>query len=154
MNEALSIACFARRLHFSSAYAYAAPGASPVANEAIYGRWAAPDGLGCNFTVECVFVGSIDPLTGMTVNLTDVDCWMRGVVREFDHHSLAGHFRLAGSPATADAIARAFHDAVKNAVVDHQTTQAADRAFVRLIKTRLREGSDSWTEWSEAADDV
>lgn len=127
-----------RAVHFSSAYGYAVKGESAMGNEATYGRWSASDGLGCNFRAECSFEGSVDPLTGMVANLSDVDHWLKSAAEEFDHRDLTGHPRLAGSPATADAIARAFAVAVSE--------RMPSQSGVKLIRVRLREGALSWVD--------
>lgn len=128
-------AILSRAIHFSSAYSYARKGETPVENEAVYGRWSAPDGFGCNFRAECSFEGPVDPLTGMVANLADVDCWLKAAAEEFDHHDLTGHPRMAGAPATADAIARAFALSVRE--------RMPSESGVKLVRVRLREGASS-----------
>ena len=123
-----------RAVYFSSAYAYSMRGVPAHENALVYGRWHAPDGRGCNFRVECSFEGEVDSLTGMLVDLAEVDAWMKAAADEFDHRDISESPRLAGKPATADALAMAFHAAVEERMTGR----------VRLARTRVREGAH-WT---------
>ena len=62
-----------RRVMFSAGHAYWLVGLTDEQNKALFGRWASPYGHGHNYTVEVTFEGAVDPVTGMIVNIVDID---------------------------------------------------------------------------------
>ena len=69
-----------RRVAFSAGHAYWLPDKSDEENRRLFGRWASRWGHGHNYTVEATIAGTIDPATGMVVNMTDVDKILKGAV--------------------------------------------------------------------------
>jgi 6-pyruvoyltetrahydropterin/6-carboxytetrahydropterin synthase len=58
-------------------------------NWRVYGKCNNPYGHGHNYVVEISLSGTVDPATGMIVNLTDLDSFVeREVIEAFDHKSL------------------------------------------------------------------
>jgi len=62
-----------RRVMFSAGHAYWLVGLTDEQNKALFGRWASRYGHGHNYTVEVTFEGAVDPVTGMIVNIVDID---------------------------------------------------------------------------------
>lgn len=81
MEAYLSIAT-----HFSAAHRLARPDLSYEKNCEIYGKCARPNGHGHNYHLEVTVKGEIDPRTGMTVDLGDLQKAIDDyVVEPFDH---------------------------------------------------------------------
>jgi 6-pyruvoyltetrahydropterin/6-carboxytetrahydropterin synthase len=58
-------------------------------NNRVYGKCNNPFGHGHNYVVEVSVSGTVDPATGMIVNLMDLDSFVeREVIEAFDHKSL------------------------------------------------------------------
>lgn len=63
----------ARRVQFRCAHLYHQPQISRDENQKIFGACFSPHGHGHTYTLEAYFQGDIDPVTGMILNLTEVD---------------------------------------------------------------------------------
>ncbi len=62
---------------------------SEEVNRRIFGKCANPHGHGHNYAVEITVTGSVDPATGMIVNLAELDAFFQArVLDEFDHANL------------------------------------------------------------------
>ena len=62
-----------RRVAFSAGHAYWLDGKTDEENRRLFGPFASRWGHGHNYIVEATVAGEIDPLSGMVVNITDVD---------------------------------------------------------------------------------
>ncbi|HEY3332398.1 MAG TPA: 6-carboxytetrahydropterin synthase [Capsulimonadaceae bacterium] len=71
-----------RRGAFSAAHNYWLAGLTPDENAALFGKWAAQEGHGHNYTVELTVAGGIDRRTGMVVNIVDIDRVLKAEVLE------------------------------------------------------------------------
>lgn len=72
--------------HFSAAHRLASPHLSYDENCAIYGKCARPNGHGHNYHLEVTVQGTIDPRTGMIVDLAQLQAAIQNtVVEPFDH---------------------------------------------------------------------
>jgi 6-pyruvoyltetrahydropterin/6-carboxytetrahydropterin synthase len=96
-----------RIYHFSAGHRLADPALSDEANEALYGQCFRPHGH--NYYLEVTVAGRPDAVTGMAVDLGQID----GAVRErvldhVDHRTLEGVPALAGVVTTGEGLARAF----------------------------------------------
>jgi len=96
-----------RVYHFSAGHRLADPALSDAANEALYGACFRPHGH--NYYLEVTVAGRPDPVTGMSVDLGQID----GAVRErvldrVDHRTLEDVPALAGVVTTGEGLARAF----------------------------------------------
>jgi len=88
MNKGLIIA-LGRRYGFSAAHRLHSPELSEEENCRVYGKCNNPYGHGHNYVVEVSVSGTVDPATGMIVNLADLDGFVeREVIEAFDHKSL------------------------------------------------------------------
>lgn len=78
-----------RRYRFSASHRLHSPQLSEEENCRIYGKCNNPYGHGHNYVVEVSVSGTVDPATGMIVNLADLDGFVeREVIEAFDHRSL------------------------------------------------------------------
>ena len=77
-----------RRFDFSASHRYYREEWSEEENSRVFGLCALPNGHGHNYTLEVAVAGAPDPVTGMVVNLVDLEDAVAGVVRLFDHKHL------------------------------------------------------------------
>lgn len=78
-----------RRYHFSAAHRLHVDALSPGENRAAFGKCNNPFGHGHNYMVEVTFAGSIDPDTGMVVDLATLDAFAASqMLAVFDHANL------------------------------------------------------------------
>jgi len=83
------IAHFSRRYRFSAAHRLHVEALSEEVNRATFGKCNNPFGHGHNYVVEVTLSGPVDPVTGMVVNLSDLDLFaQREVLDLFDHANL------------------------------------------------------------------
>ena len=80
---------FGRRYRFAASHRLHSPQLSEEENCRVYGKCNNPHGHGHNYVVEVIVSGTVDPATGMVVNLKDLDNFVqREVIEPFDHKSL------------------------------------------------------------------
>ena len=86
---ARQIAHLSRRYHFSASHRLHVDALSAEENRAMFGKCNNPFGHGHNYVVEVTLSGPVDPVTGMIVNLGDLDLFaQREVMDLFDHANL------------------------------------------------------------------
>lgn len=66
-------AYLSRRYHFSASHRLHAEGLSAAVNYETFGKCNNPHGHGHNYILQVTFSGQIDPITGMVMNLADLD---------------------------------------------------------------------------------
>ncbi len=103
-----------RTIHFNAAHRLFNPGKSEEWNRATYGDAANPSGYGHNYALEVSVAGEADPVTGMVVNLTDLDRILKEEVdRPLDHRHLNAEIpEFASTVPTAENLARWIWDRV------------------------------------------
>jgi len=80
---------FSRRYHFSAAHRLHVDALSEEENRRTFGKCNNPFGHGHNYVVEVTLSGPVDAVTGMVVNLSDLDLFaQREVLDLFDHANL------------------------------------------------------------------
>jgi 6-pyruvoyltetrahydropterin/6-carboxytetrahydropterin synthase len=78
-----------RRYRFAASHRLHAPSLSDAENAAIYGKCNHPHGHGHNYEIELTISGTVDPVTGMVINLTDLDAIVnREIISRFDFANL------------------------------------------------------------------
>lgn len=88
MSERLKIE-LGRRYRFAASHRLHSELLSEEQNCRVYGKCNNPYGHGHNYVLEITVSGTVDPATGMIVNLTDLDGFVeREVIAVFDHKSL------------------------------------------------------------------
>ena len=97
-----------RRYHFSAGHRLASPALSAPDNWRLYGQCYRPHGH--NYEVEVTVAGALDPLTGMSADLGQLDAIVRRVLLDrVDHRDLSTSVpELAGVLTTGEELARTF----------------------------------------------
>jgi 6-pyruvoyltetrahydropterin/6-carboxytetrahydropterin synthase len=130
-----------RKVSFSSGHRYFIPDYGEEANREIYGSRFSTAGHGHNFVLEAYLEGEVDPLTGMVVNLKDVDRLVKEVVEPLDHHYLNGDIPFFQEVVpTAENIALYCFRQIRGRLKSES---------IRLKGVRLYEGSELWVDCGE-----
>jgi 6-pyruvoyltetrahydropterin/6-carboxytetrahydropterin synthase len=97
-----------RRYHFSAGHRLAHPDLDAAANQRLYGQCYRQHGH--NYAVEVTVAGALDPVTGMTIDLAEVDAAVaRALLDRVDHYDLSSTVaELDGVITTGENLARAF----------------------------------------------
>lgn len=78
-----------RRYHFSASHRLHTDAYSAEENQRVFGKCNNPHGHGHNYVVQVTFSGPVDPVTGMVVNLADLDAFAQAnLIARFDHTNL------------------------------------------------------------------
>ena len=78
-----------RRYQFSASHRLHTQALGAEGNRALYGKCNNPFGHGHNYTVQVTLAGTVDPATGMLVNLADLDAFAeRELLERFDLRNL------------------------------------------------------------------
>lgn len=78
-----------RRVAFSSGHRYWLASKSDAENSRLFGRWASRHNHGHNYVLWVGARGPVDPVTGMVVNIKDIDDLLQAaVVGRFDQRSI------------------------------------------------------------------
>ncbi len=135
----------ARRISFASAHFYKNTQWSSAQNTAVFGRCYTEHGHGHNYTLEAFLQGPIDSVTGLLINLIDVDKILKHVIHPLDHQHLNFDVPFfAQNIPTTENLARYCFCELRRALSDH----LPDRS-IQLDKVRLFENEDLWAEYSE-----
>jgi 6-pyruvoyltetrahydropterin/6-carboxytetrahydropterin synthase len=128
-----------RRVTFAAAHVLRRPEWDEERNHAIFGACARDHGH--NYVLEVSVSGTIDPDTGMVVNLKDLDAAVRdAVVGQVDHRHLNHDVPfLAGVVPTAENLALAFWERLEGRL-------AEGRPGCRLRRVRLVESENNAAE--------
>ncbi len=130
-----------RKVSFSSGHRYFIPDHGEEANREIYGSRFSSAGFGHNFILQVYLEGEVDPLTGMVVNLKDVDALVKKVVEPLDHHYLN-----ADIPYFQEVVPTAENITL---YCFRQIRKRLESDSVRLKQVRLYEGDDLWVDCRE-----
>lgn len=109
-----------RRYHLSASHRLDCEALSPQENRDVYGKCNNPHGHGHNYRIEVTVQGPVDPVTGMVMNMADLDA----VVGE----SVVERFHLAN--LNADPLFKR----------EVPTTENLCRAVYRLLGGSLPQG--------------
>lgn len=140
MNEPQRIR-LVRAIEFSAALRYAHPELSREANRDLYGSLYHEKGLGTNFRLEASFVGVVDRLTGMIINLVDIDRWLKAVISGLENRFLNEVF--SKEAPTPERLARFCYESLELLV------KAEASASASLEKIRLFEGESLAVTYSK-----
>lgn len=104
---------FTRRYHFSASHRLDCEALSPQENRDVYGKCNNPHGHGHNYRVEVTVRGSIDPATGMVMNMADLDTLVgESVVERFHLANLNADPLFQQEVPTTENLCRAIHGLV------------------------------------------
>lgn len=125
-----------RKIFFSAAHRYESSDLSEADNLALYGG--AYHVHGHDYTLTCTLEGPVDPVTGLVVNLVDVDKILKSVVAPLDQkplHEVLPEFQEK-IPSTEN-LAIYFFEKLRNSWPEP----------ISLVKVRLEENEDLWAEY-------
>ena len=134
-----------RRVRFSAAHHFAVPWLSPEERERLFGDGARTRGHGHDYTLEATVEGSVDPRSGMVMNIKEMKARLHGV----GLRGIAGRMlndeveELSGRTPTLENLLR-----VLWARLEH----AGWPPGVRLVRLTLREVDELFAEY-EGKDD-
>lgn len=140
---------FARTVTFSCAHRYFNPKLDDDENRRLYGSMYRAEGFGHNFLLEAHFEGEIEALTGMIINLIDVDRWLKEIAAVLDHKNLNELPQFRDVSPTPERIVQWFHTQLESLVARHVSAlqSRADNRNIRLAKVRLYEGDNLWVDY-------
>jgi 6-pyruvoyltetrahydropterin/6-carboxytetrahydropterin synthase len=91
-----------RRVGFSSGHRYWLSSLSEAENRSRFGKWASPYNHGHNYLLDVTVEGSIEPTTGMVVNIKRIDDVLKSVVvSQFDGKSINDEVAFFQSQASS-----------------------------------------------------
>ncbi len=106
-TTAPSLVHLTRVYHFSAGHQLVNPALTAEENARLYGACARPHGH--NYYLELTVAGVPDTMTGMVLDLAQLDERVQqAVVERVDHQTLEGVPELAGVISTGEGLARAF----------------------------------------------
>jgi 6-pyruvoyltetrahydropterin/6-carboxytetrahydropterin synthase len=112
-----------RRVAFSSGHRYWLESLSEEENRKLYGKWASPYNHGHNYVLEVSVTGKIDPVSGMVVNIKEIDDVLQDmIVSQYDQKSLndeVAEFRK--TPTSTEFIARVIWNKLAGALPERMT---------------------------------
>ena len=111
-----------KRVEFSASHRYWNPKWNEEANRAVFGKCISPYGHGHNYVLEVTVDGTVDPDTGMIINIYDLKPIISEVLKDFDHK-----FLNEDNPYFKDLI---------------PTTENIARVLWDLIEKKLKETTD------------
>jgi 6-pyruvoyltetrahydropterin/6-carboxytetrahydropterin synthase len=131
-------AYFGRRYMLSASHRLHSESLSAEENQAAYGKCNNPHGHGHNYVVEVMVCGSVDPSTGMVMNLVELDEVVRKRVMErFDHTNLNLDPLFVNRVPTTENLCRAIFEML------NETVEAA-----KLVQIRVEETENNFFEYS------
>jgi 6-pyruvoyltetrahydropterin/6-carboxytetrahydropterin synthase len=115
VSETLKIE-LGRRYCFAASHRLHSDALSAEENARVYGKCNNPYGHGHNYVVEISVSGTLDPATGMIVNLADLDGFVeREVIEAFDHKSLNEDVpAFRGKVPTTENVCREIYQRLKH----------------------------------------
>jgi 6-pyruvoyltetrahydropterin/6-carboxytetrahydropterin synthase len=127
-----------RAIEFSSSLRYARPGLSAAENERLFGRRASQHGH--NYRLEVTLRGEPDPITGMVIDLKDLQTLLeREIMARFDHRDLNQDTDFfEKDPPTPENLAR---------VIERLLLAALPAGS--LDRIRLQQDEDLWVDLIE-----
>ncbi|HMD43125.1 MAG TPA: 6-carboxytetrahydropterin synthase [Candidatus Acidoferrum sp.] len=132
-----------RRYKFAASHRLHSEKLSSEENSRVYGKCNNPHGHGHNYVLEISVSGTVDPATGMIVNLADLDQFVeKEVIEAFDHRSLNEEV-----PAFRDLV-----PTTENVCIEiYQRLQRFSKA--KLERVRVEETGNNAFEYSGERDE-
>lgn len=128
-----------RKFEFSASHRYWKKDWSEEQNQDIFGACTSPYGHGHNYDLYVTVEGSIDPDTGMIINLTQLKSIVNEILKDFDHK-----FLNMDTPYFTDLIPTTENiAAVLFKIIDEKLSDASG---VSLNKIRLYEMQNLFAE--------
>jgi 6-pyruvoyltetrahydropterin/6-carboxytetrahydropterin synthase len=128
-----------RRFEFSASHRYWRDDWSIERNQQTFGKCTSPYGHGHNYTLDVTIAGTLDPVTGMVMSLTDLKAMVGAVLEQFDHKHLN-----ADTPYFQDRIPTT--ENIVRVLWELLAPQMPEG--VVLARLRLYEMNDLWAEYA------
>jgi 6-pyruvoyltetrahydropterin/6-carboxytetrahydropterin synthase len=127
-------AYLSRRYRFSASHRLHSEQMSQAENRVTYGKCNNPFGHGHNYLLEVTVGGPVNEITGMVVNLVDLDeCVEREILGRFDLENLNSRPEFANTVPTTENLCTLIFDLLNNDILKRTFTQA------HLVSVRLEE---------------
>ena len=141
------IAHLSRRYHFSASHRLHVDALSEEENRATFGKCNNPFGHGHNYVLEVTLSAPVDPVTGMVVNLSDLDLFAhREVLDLFDHAN------LNTLEAFRDRVTTTENVCVEMWSIFSRFAESIDHPQLRLERIHIEEtGNNSFDYFGEGA---
>jgi 6-pyruvoyltetrahydropterin/6-carboxytetrahydropterin synthase len=131
-------AYFGRRYMLSASHRLHSEALSAEENRTAYGKCNNPYGHGHNYVVEVFVGGSVDPETGMVLNMRDLDEVVSGrVIGRFDHTNLNLDPLFVNRVPTTENLCKAVFELLSGSV-----------GPAKLVRVRLEETENNFFEYS------
>jgi len=129
-----------RTVRFSAAHRYENPDLSEARNRELFGACYRPHGHGHNYRVDVTVEGAVDPVTGMVMNLADLDRILKERVVAHLDHSFLNHDieHFARVIPTCENLAQYLADRLEDPL--------AEVGAGRMTAVRVWESDDLWAE--------
>lgn len=126
-----------RTITFSAGHRYWINNLSEAQNKALFGKWASPYSHGHNFILQVTCEGQVDPVTGMVVNIKDIDDVLkRDIVQVYGQKSLNDEVDSFADKAPS----------IENILLDIKNRLQHLPEGCKLTHLRLEELPDLWAE--------
>lgn len=132
-----------RAVEFAAGHRYHRAGWSEERNRARFGKCARAPGHGHNYRCEVTVEGRIDPATGMTVDLPELDSLLDREVRRPMDHAFLNDLPDFADPElvpTTENLARVIWERLAGSLPPG----------VELVRVRVREDRDLWSDYGGA----
>jgi len=131
-------AYFSRGYEISASHRLHTEALSEAENLATFGKCNNPFGHGHNYRIEVTVGGSVDPATGMVIDMMQLDRIVRQEVLErFDHMNLNQDSYFANQVSTTENLCIAVYDLLKPALTP-----------ARLERVRIEETENNFFEYA------
>jgi 6-pyruvoyltetrahydropterin/6-carboxytetrahydropterin synthase len=131
-------AYFGRRYSISASHRLHADALSVEQNQTTYGKCNNPHGHGHNYVVEILVGGSVDPETGMVVNMAALDATVQArLIERFDHTNLNLDPLFTTQVPTTENLSRVVFELLESAT-----------APAKLVQVRVEETENNFFEYS------
>jgi 6-pyruvoyltetrahydropterin/6-carboxytetrahydropterin synthase len=127
-----------RRAEFSASHFYHNPDLSPEDNQRVFGKCNNPHGHGHNYALEVTVAGTINPKTGMVLDLKELKALLQGEVLELMDH----RFLNEEVPVFRTRI-----PTTENIAIEIWKLLAPKLKFGKLHRIRLYETSDLFVDY-------
>lgn len=112
-------------------------------NKTVFGPCYSPHGHGHTYTLEAYFTGPIDPVTGMIINLTEVDSLLKETLQlvQDKHLNFEVDFFKTNIPTTEN---------LAHFLMAQLNKNLNDPLKIRLERIRLYESEDLWVDLQQS----
>lgn len=131
---------FGRRYMLSASHRLHSDALTADQNRVAYGKCNNPHGHGHNYVVEVLVGGSVDPETGMVLNMVDLDqTVVERVINRFDHTNLNLDPLFVNRVPTTENLCKAVFELLNGTV-----------GPASLVQVRVEETENNFFEYSGA----